>query len=625
MGNSTQTPLITPRKSIKAKNLSDEPGVMASLPRRDFIELEPTDVTPPMMKPVSYTPGFIEVIKGLSSWLAIGFSYGAGIVIDWLGRNRSESRRATQFRKSFEKKGGAFRKIGLLLAMRIDIFPWSYCVELSQIIDHMSPFPFEQAIQAITNSTGRELSQTFEKFDPEPIQTTAIACAYQAYLKDGKKVVIKVRRPDIGKVFMANIKALGIILNSLEFLSIIRPTFTKNLQRELRETIQDELNFTLEARHQALFRDEAKKSGKKFFTAPRVYFELCSQSVIVRDFTTGMWLWELLAAVEQNDQDAQERARELNIDPAKVARRLLWVNFWGMDEHMLFRADLHSDNIIIRKNSKLTFIDFSSIGSLTQEKRRAVQRTMLSAWKKDPLEMARESMILLEPLPPIDTIKYTKDLESTYWQFLYAMESEHTQWWERTSARLWLGFVRVAREHNVIINIHVLRMIRSCLLHDTIATRLSEKVDHIQEYQRFSKYRAKAARKRVEERLLMQMEGGLGNRIFLQVEELVDTSEKLFRQLQRFLSAPTLKFNAVLGKSAYSLSILFKMLGQWALIIMLGLTLFYGYEWLTKQSVHHFSYAITQVASNGIFQLAILFSIIINVRSMLYRLSDKEI
>lgn len=598
---------------------------MASLPRRAFITIDPADVSPPMMQSVTFSPELSKVLKSLFKWLAAAASILMGNLSDWLRRRSSQARKAARVRQAFEKVGGTFGKIGRLLAMRIDILPWAYCVELSQVVDQMPPFPVGQAIQTINNTTGCKLTDTYDQFDPEPILSTSIACTYQALLKDGKKVAVKVRRPDIGKTFTADLRALEWILNTLEFLSILRPGFTQNLQRELRETIQDELNFVLEARYQSLFRDEAKKSGKKFFTAPRVYFDLCSQAVIVQEFTTGMWLWELLAAVEQNDPDALERATRLNIDPFLVAKRLLWVNFWGLDEHLLFRADLNPNNLIIRKNSELTFIDFSAIGSLTQEKRQAVQHTMMNAWKRDPLEMARETMVLLEPLPPIDIIKFTKDLETAYWQFLYGLESKHVQWWERTSARLWLGFVRVAREHNVTMNIQVLRMIRSCLLHDTIAARLSRKIDHVKEYQRFAKYRSKAARTRMEDRVRQQFDQGLDNRIYLQIEEIIDTSEKLYRQLQRFLAAPMLKFNAVLGKSVYSISVFFRMLGQIVIITSIGLGVLYGIEWFTNQRLLLFSIALVQIFSNSIFQVGIIFLLMINFRTMLFRLGDKDV
>jgi ubiquinone biosynthesis protein len=598
---------------------------MASLPRRESITIEPQTITPPMMQSTTYAIDFMAVLRNIFKWLLAGIAILAGNAWDWLGRKNSEARRAARVRRIFENRGGTFKKIGQLLAMRIDILPWVYCVELSHIIDQMPPFSTEQAIQIITSSTKKALKDTFNQFDPEPILSTSIACSYQAILKNGTKVAVKVRRPGSGEAFMADLKALEWILNSMEFLSFLRPGFTQNLQRELRETIQDELNFILEARHQSLFRKEAKKSGKKFFTSPKIFFDLSSQSVIIQEFTTGMWLWELLAAVEQNNPEAQERAKLLNIDPALVARRLLWVNFWGLDEHMLFRTNLHPNNLIIRKNSKLTFIDFSSIGALTQEKRQAIQQTMLNAWKKDPLEMAQESMVLLEPLPPIDTIEFTKDLETAYWQYLYALESKHVQWWERTSARLWLGFVRVAREHHVTMNIHVLRMIRSCLLHDAIAARLSQRIDHAKEYQRFSKHRANAARKRMVERVQQQLEQGLDNRIYLQFEEITDTTERLYRQLQRFLSTPLLKFNAVLGKSVYSMSIFFRLAGQFVIMVLIGLGIVYGFEGLANQQPPLFSNAIGQVFSNRIFQFGIIFLLMINIRSMLFRLGDKDV
>jgi len=338
-----------------------------------------------------------------------------------------------------------------------------------------------------------------------------------------------------------------------------------------------------------------------------------------------MWLWELIAAVEQNDQEALERAAQLNIDPKLVAKRLLWVNFWGLDEHLLFRADLHTDNVIVRENSKLTFIDFSSVGSLSQEMRQALQQTLHYAWKRDPLQMAISSMALLEPLPPLDTTQYTKKLEETYWQFIYALESKHIEWWERTSARLWLGFVGVARNYNITMNAHVLRLIRASLLYDTIAARLCPKIDHVNAYQKFSKYRAKKARQRFEISLGRQLESGLDERLYLQVEELADTGERLFRQLQRFLSTPTTKFNAVLDKPAYALFVFFRFWGHAAIVtgLTLGLSLFS--RWINTGLVPGVVETLYQIFSSPWFQLTILFFLLINVRTLLFRLGDKEI
>jgi predicted unusual protein kinase regulating ubiquinone biosynthesis (AarF/ABC1/UbiB family) len=401
---------------------------MASLPGHQFISEETPDVTPSMMQTVTFPLSYALVLRRIFVWMFAGTSFLAGIFWDWLRGRNTEARRADHLRRVLEREGGTFRKFGQLLAMQIDLLPWAYCVEMAQTINYMKPFPVELAIKKIEATTREPLAVTFDQFDPEPILSTPMSCVYQAFLKDGRKVAVEVERPGIGKVFTVDLKILDWMLGLGEFLSILRPGLTENFRRDLRESIEEELNLSVETRHQSLFRSEAKKSGKKFFTAPQVYHEFCSTNVIVQEFTAGMWLWELIAAVEFNDKHALSRAKELNIDPDLVAKRLLWVNFWEIDEHIRFRADLSPDNVIVRKNSKLTFIDFSSIGTLSREKRQAFQQTMNYAWKRDPLEMARASTIMLEPLPPIDTIKFTKDLEEIYWKFKKSIGSLSMRW-----------------------------------------------------------------------------------------------------------------------------------------------------------------------------------------------------
>ncbi len=578
-----------------------------------------------MMQTAGFSIRYSQVLRRLAVWCYSGFSFTAGNFWNAVRGVNTEAKRAERLRHIFENTGGTFKKIGRLLAMRIDILPWAYCVELSKIVDEIEPFAVDDAIEVIEKATNKPLAEVFAQFDPDPIVSNSVACVYQAILHNDVKVAVKVRRPKIGELFMSDLKALDWMLDTAEFLSIIRPGFTQNIRRELREAIEDELNFMLEARHQALFRSEAKKSGKKFFNAPHIYFELCSHEVTVQEFTEGMWLWELLAAVEHDDQEALTRVDQLNIDPKLVAKRLMWVNFWGLDEHLLFRADLHPDEVIVGENSHLTFIDFSSVGAMSSEKRQAMQQAMYYAWKRDPLEMAQASMVLLEPLPPIDTIKFTKDLESNYWQFLYAIESKHIEWWERTSARLWLGFVKVARDHSVAMSIHILRLIRACLLNDTIAARLCNRIDHVREYQKFTKYRAKRARERVEERLASQLQDGLDGRVYLQIEELADTSERLFRQLQRVLATPMLKFNAVLDKSVYSLAIIFRLLGHLVIVTLLALGIFYAKEWRMSQQLTNFANAFMRIISSRTYLMVILLLLVINIRTILFRLGDKEI
>ena len=93
----------------------------------------------------------------------------------------------------------------------------------------------------------------------------------------------------------------------------------------------EELDLRREAYSQEIFRRNAQdpKLTKRFvFSAPRVFFEYSNTEVIVMDFVAGMWLWEILSAIESGNETALARMQELNIDPKVVARRL-WINLSG--------------------------------------------------------------------------------------------------------------------------------------------------------------------------------------------------------------------------------------------------------------------------------------------------------
>src|SRR5687767_3514782 len=177
---------------------------------------------------------------------------------DLLLRRDSPGRRAVRLRLLLQKAGGTFVKIGQQLAMRLDLLPPEYCNELSKMLDRMPAFPLEEALATIARTTGKPWHDVFAVFDPEPVGSASIACVYQATLKDGTKVAVKIRRPGIAQVFMADLRVLDWLLGLAEFLSIVRPGFTAGLRHALRETLLQELDFRKEAHFQDIFRRNAR-------------------------------------------------------------------------------------------------------------------------------------------------------------------------------------------------------------------------------------------------------------------------------------------------------------------------------------------------------------------------------
>jgi predicted unusual protein kinase regulating ubiquinone biosynthesis (AarF/ABC1/UbiB family) len=494
------------------------------------------------------------------------------------------------------------------------------------MLDWIPPFPLEDAIEIIERSTGKKWQDIFSVFDPEPVGSASVACVYQAILKNGDKVAVKVRRPKIGELFMADFKAFDWLLGIAEFLTIFRPGYTQNLRYEFQTTLLEELDFVQEARFQDMFRRSARKTRKRFFTAPKVYFEFCNEELVVQKYSTGLWLYEIMAGVEQRNPQALKRMRELNIDPGKVAQRLLWVNYWGMQENLFFHADPHPANVIVGQNSKLTFIDFGSCGSFNREQRAGLELTAVASGQNDAEGMARGTLKLFEPLPPLDVKELLQEAEAEYTRVLtiFRSKQEHTEWWERTSVRQWMSFFKFSRENNIPVTIHTLRMIRATLLYDTIAVRISKEVDRFEEYMKFRKFREKQAKKRVTKDIRKQTRRGLDDAVFLRMEEVAKTGEKLMYRTRSFLGSPIYNFGSLIGKWVFTAALTIKLLSRALLFTLIGAIVIVGVRLASRQTLLP-AEILNLLLSNRLYQIILAILIITNVRHILFRLRDHEV
>jgi ubiquinone biosynthesis protein len=604
-----------------------QPGILAPLPRRELLKLGVAETAPPQMKTVEFHASRWRALLRLFVWVGIILRFGAAAFWDRLRRTSTPARRAVRLRRIFERTGGTFIKIGQHLAMRLDLLPWEYGNELSNMLDRVPAFPVSRAIEMVERATGRPLEETFERFDPDPVSSASVSCTYQAILRTGERVVVKVRRPGIGELFMADLKVFDWLARALEFFTVLRPGYTQSMRREVRETLVEELDFVREARYVDLFRRAARESGKRFFTAPRVHFELSGEDVIVEEFVSGMWLWELIAAVEQQNHEVLDLARRLDIDPVQIARRLAWINYWGWHEHFFFRADPHPDRIIIGEGGRLTFIDFASVGAIGRTKRRALQQNMYYAWKQDPLNMARSSLILLEPLPAVDPRELTKELEVYNWQMLFAFESRESAQgsFNRTSALQWIGLIRLARRFSIVIDFHVLRLLRGNVMYDTLAVRLDPDINVIKEYRRFARYRAARARRRLRRQLGKQASDFPDDKsIYLQLEQLANTGESLFFRLRHALSIPRVNFGSLMSKGSFVVYMFIRLAAQ--LLAVTGLltvgVVAVGYA-STGQPLD-LRDAAAQLISSIAFQGLVVALVLLNARKMLFRMDDKD-
>ncbi|MCC7361299.1 MAG: AarF/ABC1/UbiB kinase family protein [Anaerolineales bacterium] len=605
-----------------ALGLGADPQVVGPMPQRERLL---TPVTPTTeaddLEPPQFRAGRWQAFGRLGRWLFLILSVVLGDLLDRLRKRDTLERRAARLRRGLERVGGTFVKIGQQVAMRIDLVPWEYGVELSKMLDQMPPFPVEYALKTIEATTGKPWDEIFAVFDPHPVGSASIACVFQAVLRDGTKVAVKIRRPGIGELFRADFKVMDWIFDAVEFLTIVRPGFTRNLRREFQETLLEELDFRREARFQDIFRRASAKCGKDFLTAPQVFFEYTGEAMLVQEFVSGMWLWEVMAAVEHNDPDGLALMRQLDIDPRRVARRIMWSAFWSMDENLFFHADPHPANIVVGPGGTLVFIDFGSCGSFNDEQRVALEAVVLALQARDVSGMARAILKLLEPFPPIDLGALIREAEAEAVRVLYTFEvkPEYTEWWERTSAKQWIAMIRVARAYNLAMNLHTLRMIRATLLYDTLVLRLDGTLNRYAEYARFMDDRARFSR----QRWLRRIAANSGDNFFVRVEELTETGQEVFRRAQHLVSSPVLHFASVVDKWAFTLSVLARMavrLSFFTLVCALAVSL----AALIQGRPTDMLLTFRTVFQHWFYLGTALVIVILNLRHILFRLRERD-
>lgn len=478
-------------------------GLLRPMPRRLRLDSgDPRgDAAPPMAHEVRFRAGLLRVAVRAMLWGFALLRFVVPTMLDFALRRGSVQRRARRLRLVLQSMGPSFHKVGQQLSVRADILPYEYCRELGHLLDDAEPMPLAAAIRAVERSCGGALDATFSTFDPEPIGSASVACVYQATLRDGREVAVKVRRPGIGPTLVADLRVLGILAALAEQLTLVKEGTTRNLRQELGSMLLEELDFEHEARNVELFCRSARKCRLPWLSAPAVLMELSDDQVLVTGLVHAVPLTEILAAKDQGDEVALSRLRESGIDPGKLARRLMRTWHWEVFHFSVFHADPHPANVFVLPGNELVLIDFGSCGRVSLRTRELTRRINACLGERDAAGGAETAIKMLEPLPPIDVDAFSKELEQLYWSYIRANASKHAEWWEKSSGRLWMRFAGLARKWGLPVNLDTLRLFRATFLFDTIVMRLDPTLDMPREFRRFLRSEYKRRRRQVRKRL----------------------------------------------------------------------------------------------------------------------------
>ena len=546
------------------------------------------------------------LLHGLK-WLAAVLRFIVFLLWDRLRGQSSHARIGRHMRDGFQSMGGMAVKLGQQLSVRSDLLPFELCQELIQLTDKVKPFPREQAVRIIEQQLGAPMSSVFKSFDPEPIGSASMACVYLARLHDDTRVAVKVQRPGIAHSFAADLLSITVLTQAMELLTVVRPAFFRGLRQELRAMFLEELDFRIEARYQSLFRTFSKRDRLDWLKSPTLYRQWCGRHVIVMEYVEGIPCTEVLTTLDIGQSQNLATLKAMNIDPQRCSERLFILNNWSRFEVPFFHADPHPANILILPGSEICMIDFGSCGTNAFRASRCTLEMLEGSRDADAETMSQAGMLMVMPLPQFEHRDFRHRFELVHTQNLIRWQDPHNNWFERTSALLWLSFMDTAREYQIPLNLDTLRIFRGSLLYDTLVARLNrEGLSAPEDYQTLANSYLKKYRRRLLKRVRRAARVRPDSAI--SVREALDDLTLLLLQLEK-VSAEA---RAARAAALSAISLLLRLLLPGAALAVLLLVI------LRPEAAHLSSSSYTP---HGLAASALLLLVTLRIRHALQKVS----
>jgi predicted unusual protein kinase regulating ubiquinone biosynthesis (AarF/ABC1/UbiB family) len=257
-----------------------------------------------------------------------------------------------QLADDLEAMGPTYVKLGQVLSGRPDLLPPSYLSALTRLQDRVKPFSFAEVEQIVEEDLKVRISKAFSSFDPNPMAAASLGQVHQAALRDGREVVVKVQRPGIAKQIADDFEVLHEIADFFDAHTEIgkKHRFCAMLE-EFRLTIQQELDYQLEAKNLAAVRENLKEF--ELIKIPQPVPDYCSRRVLTMEYISGRKITEM-SPIARLDIDGQVLTEEL------FRAYLKQVLVDG-----IFHADPHPGNVFLTDDGLIALLDLGMVGTTT--------------------------------------------------------------------------------------------------------------------------------------------------------------------------------------------------------------------------------------------------------------------
>ena len=343
--------------------------------RVDMIRSAVEREIPNLIRPKRVPAGgrLVEVAGRLGGAIALWYATGRR-----KGGTASTADVSRRLREAAEVLGPTYIKLGQIISSGQGIFPKELVDEFIKCRDQVPAESFETVRSVVEAELGQPLEAVFSEFDREPLAAASIAQVHRAVLADhispggGKEIVVKVQRPTVSELVHQDLKVLAwlapFLIGRIPVSSLANPPA---LVEVFAETITEELDFRLEAANMLDVAMSLRQLGQTAYVIPRPHPTLVTRRMMVMERLSGFSF------------DDVTGIKEAGVNTHEIVRTSMVGFLEGAMIHGVFHGDLHGGNLFVQPDGRTALFDFGITGRLTEFKRQAFLRLLMSGMISD--------------------------------------------------------------------------------------------------------------------------------------------------------------------------------------------------------------------------------------------------
>jgi predicted unusual protein kinase regulating ubiquinone biosynthesis (AarF/ABC1/UbiB family) len=255
--------------------------------------------------------------------------------------------------------GPTFVKLGQIASTRGDLYPPEFTRELESLQDNVPSFDYNLVKDKLDMNI-------FKSFEETPFKSASIGQVHKAVLKNGKHVVVKLKRPGIYETMKSDTNTVRKILKFFQSIGVDTGNSSDFVLNDSIEYLLGEADYRQEVKNAIMFRRALKDVD--WIKIPMVYKKYCTDEMIVMEYVPTEKITEIT---------------NRKVNKKKVCEALVNSYVIQTMDVGLFHADPHPGNLGVSKNGKLVFYDFGLLIKLSEELQKGFKDLFLCIINRD--------------------------------------------------------------------------------------------------------------------------------------------------------------------------------------------------------------------------------------------------